>query len=218
MRDVQEHNASRGVNFEDVWLMFQETDRKFKETDRKFQETDRKFQEMAQEMAERSKATDRQLRKSKKELDRKMGELGNRFGELAEHLVAPNIQAKFNALGCQIDAFAPGLTIRDHDDQALAELDLFLQSADCVIAVEVKAKPQEKDVDAHIRRLEILRRWADKTHDVFVGHRKIRGAVAGAIVSDEVRQYVLKAGFYMILQTGDTVKIAIPEGFVPREW
>jgi hypothetical protein len=214
MSDVQEHKPSQGLGFEDVWRMFQETDRQFKETDRKFQETDRKIQETGRQIEE----TNRQLRKSKKELDRKMGELGNRFGELAEHLVAPNIQAKFTAMGCQIDAYAPGLTIRDHDDQALAELDLFLQSADYVIAVEVKAKPLEKDVDAHIRRLEILRRWVDKTHDVFVGHRKIRGAVAGAIVGDEVRQYVLKAGFYMILQTGDTVKIAIPEGFVPREW
>jgi hypothetical protein len=30
---------------DDVWRLFQETDRKFQDTDRKFQDTDRKFQD-----------------------------------------------------------------------------------------------------------------------------------------------------------------------------
>ncbi|MDR3161625.1 MAG: hypothetical protein LBU28_08440 [Spirochaetaceae bacterium] len=201
--EVQAHNKEP-LNFADVRTMFKELS----------QETDRKIQELAESIRE----TDRQLRKSKKELDRQMGELGNRFGELAEHLVGPNIQAKFGVLGCHIDAVSRDFTIRDDEDQALAEIDLLLQSSDLVIAVEIKAKLLEKDVDAHIRRLEVLRRWADKTHDIFVNARKIRGAVAAPIVSGEVRQYALNAGFYLILQTGDTVKIDVPPGFVPREW
>jgi hypothetical protein len=46
--------------------------------------------------------------------------------------------------------------------------------------VEVKSKLLERHVDEHIKRLEVLRAWADKH--------------------------------------GDTVKIDIPEGFVPRQW
>ena len=34
----------------------------------------------------------------------------------------------------------------------------------------------------------------------------------------EARDYAHKAGFYVIEQTGDSVKIVIPEGFKPREW
>jgi hypothetical protein len=34
----------------------------------------------------------------------------------------------------------------------------------------------------------------------------------------EVRNYTLKAGFYVIEQTGDTVTIDIPQGFKPRQW
>ena len=80
--------------------------------------------------------------------------------------------------------------------------------------MEVKAKPAQKDIDDHIRRMEILRRRADVRHDT----RKFQGAIAGAIMNDEVRDYAHKAGFYVIEQTGDTVMINIPEGFVPREW
>jgi hypothetical protein len=42
--------------------------------------------------------------------------------------------------------------------------------------------------------------------------------VAGAIVASKVRGYALKAGLYVIVQTGDTVKIDVPDGFVPRRW
>jgi hypothetical protein len=34
----------------------------------------------------------------------------------------------------------------------------------------------------------------------------------------QVKRYALKSGFYVIEQSGDTVKIDIPEGFKPREW
>ena len=47
---------------------------------------------------------------------------------------------------------------------------------------------------------------------------KYQGAIAGAIMSDSVRNYAHKAGFYVIEQTGDTVKINIPEGFIARVW
>jgi len=62
--------------------------------------------------------------------------------------------------------------------------------------------------------MEILRKKADSKSD----KRKYQGAIAGAIMSDTVRDYAHKAGFYVIEQTGDTVAINIPEGFKAREW
>jgi hypothetical protein len=35
---------------------------------------------------------------------------------------------------------------------------------------------------------------------------------------DDVKTAALKTGFYVITQTGDTVKIDVPEGFVPKSW
>jgi hypothetical protein len=43
-------------------------------------------------------------------------------------------------------------------------------------------------------------------------------AVAGAIIGEGVKPFALKHGFYVISQAGDTVKIDVPEGFVPKAW
>ena len=183
---------AEALTFEKVWEMFRETDRKMKETDRIVQETARQM----------------------KETDRKIGELGNRFGELAEHLVAPNIKEKFKALGLTFEEVSQNKSISDSSGRFLAEIDILLENGDTVVAVEVKAKPLEKDVDKHISRMEVLRQRADVRKDT----RKFRGAIAGAIMSKEIREYSQKAGFYTIEQTGDTVKISVPEGFTPRDW
>ncbi|MDR2618364.1 MAG: hypothetical protein LBC62_05785 [Treponema sp.] len=190
----------QGLTFEKVWAMFQETDRKMQETARQMRETDRQMQETGRKM---------------RETDRRIGELCNRFGELAEHLVAPNIRKKFNALHYTFDKISQNIDISDAQDRySGAEIDILLENGEIAIAVEVKAKPLYKDVDRHLERMEVLRRWADRHND----KRKFLGAVAGAIMPKEVRNYVIKAGFYVIEQTGDTVTINVPEGFKPREW
>jgi chromosome segregation ATPase len=199
--------------------MFQATDKKFQETDKKIQETDKQVQEtsrVVREVSEELRAIGQRLDASKRDLDKRMGDLGNRFGELAEHLVAPSISEKFNVLGYHFDAVSPGgLRIEDPaTGQILAEIDLLLQNTESMVAVEVKAKLLEKDIDDHGKRLEVLRAWADRHKD----GRRIHGAVAGAIVASKVRGYALKAGLYVIVQTGDTVKIDVPEDFVPRRW
>ncbi|MDR2102359.1 MAG: hypothetical protein LBP43_07290, partial [Treponema sp.] len=80
--------------------------------------------------------------------------------------------------------FSGGTEIKDPGSETYVEIDILLQNTEYLVAVEIKSKLLEKDVDTHVRRLEILRRWADKYRD----SRKIRGAVAGAIVTREVRR------------------------------
>jgi hypothetical protein len=62
--------------------------------------------------------------------------------------------------------------------------------------------------------MEILRRYLDERRDT----RKLLGSVAGAIVRADLRSYALEQGFYVIEQSGDTVKIDPPEGFKPKVW
>jgi len=187
------------LTFEKVWSMFQEVKEQMKETGRRMEETDRQMKE-----------TDRRM----KETDRKLGELGNRFGELAEHLVVPSIKEKFNELGFTFEQVSQDIEISEVSGDCLAEIDILLENGSIVIAVEVKSKPAYKDIDAHIERMEILRRRADIRGDT----RKFQGAIAGAIMKAEVRKYAHNAGFYVIEQSGDTVQINIPKGFKPREW
>ena len=149
------------------------------------------------------------------ETDRKISKLSGRFGEMVEHLVVPNIENKFNELGFTFTRTSTNVKIlKDETSDASAEIDIFLENGDVAIAVEVKAKPNQDDVDDHVIRMEKLRCYADKRQD----NRRYHGAVAGAVFSESIRAYILKKGFYLIEQTGDTVQITVPDGFVPREW
>ena len=162
---------------------------------------------------EEMREEDRKLREQMKETDRRMGYLSSRFGELAEHLVVPSIKEKFNELNFNFDTVSRNIEISDAS-KCFTEIDILLENGETVMVVEVKAKPLEKDIDEHINRIEILRRRADNHNDT----RHFQGAIAGAIMTDAVRNYIHKKGFYAIEQSGDTVKITIPEGFVPRKW
>ena len=131
-----------GLTFEDVWEMFQETDRKFQETARQMKET-----------------------------DRKISKLGSRIGQLIEQLVASNIVEKFRALNYTFTRVSPNTIITDEQGQDLAEVDLLLENGEYVMAVEVKSVLTRTDVKEHRKRLETLRGYADKRNDkrVFAG-------------------------------------------------
>jgi hypothetical protein len=218
-----------GLTFEKIWALFQESDRRFQESAQQIRETAQQMRETAQQMretdrklqevAEQIKKTDAQMKKTDaqmKKTDEQLGRLGNRFGELAEHLVGPNIAEKFNARGFNFRYISGGMReiVRDKSEKIIAEFDILLENGDSIVGVEVKAKPSERDVENHVQRLEIFRRYKDTIGD----KRKIYGALAGAIMADSVKNFILKEGLYAITQTGDTVKIDVPEGFVPKAW
>jgi len=185
--------TGEGLTFEKVWASMQETDRKL------------------QELVESQKETDRIV----KENARQMGDLHNSFGEMAEHLVAPGIHERFNELGYNFDAMSPGgYVIRNENKEVIAEVDILLENDSYIMAVEVKTKPHLKDIQHHIRRLEILRQHRNKHRDT----RKIHGAIAGAIFGGKEKQAAIEAGFFVLEQSGDTVRIDIHKGFIPGEW
>jgi hypothetical protein len=168
-----------------------------------FQETDRKMQE-----------TERQIKEMNARTDKQLGKLGNRFGELVEHLITPNIVEKFRALGYTFTKAGLDVEFFDRDGKALVEVDAWLENGEFALAVEIKSNLREQDVDRHIRRLEILRGYLDERDD----RRKLLGTVAAAVVNAGVKDYALEQGFYVIEQSGDTLKIDVPEGFTPKVW
>jgi hypothetical protein len=155
--------------------------------------------------------SDAQLR----ETSRIVGDLGNKFGKLSEYLVVPNMLAKFNALGYVFTKAGRNIKLLDSRTKTtLTEIDILLENGDSVVAVEVKSDLTLSYVDQHVERMEKLRRYWDERND----KRKLLGAVAGAIMEERVKAYALKTGFYVIVQSGDTVKIEIPKGFTPGVW
>jgi hypothetical protein len=236
---VAESDYPRGITFEQVWAALvkaeKDNDRRHEENDRIIQkmqeEGDRRAEESRQraeesrQRAEEFKRWEEESKRRREENDRlmkdlalQMGGLHRSFGELAEHLVAPGIASRFNELGYHFDSMATkGVEIYEDESQKkiLTEVDLLLENGECLMAVEVKSKPAEKDIAHHIRRLEILRNWREKRQEK---PKRILGAIAGAVFPASLQEAVIEAGLYVIVQTGDTMKINVPEGFKPREW
>ena len=171
----------------------------------------REVSESQRELSESQKETEKIVRRNSKQ----MGDLHRRFGELAEHLVAPSIHKRFNELGYHFGSHSPGgIRIFDEQGKTKTEIDLVLENGETIMALEVKTKPAKKDVEHHIKRLEILRDHRRGIND----KRTIKGAIAGAIFGLEEKKATREAGLYVVEQSGDTMKIEIPNDFVPCEW
>jgi predicted RNase H-related nuclease YkuK (DUF458 family) len=220
MTTTQERNDDP-LTFEKVWEMFQEIGRKQAETDRivkenagaikETRESIRATDRQIQETWESIRATGRQM----KETDKRVGELSNRFGDMVESMVVPNLVARFNELGYVFEDTSPNKEINDLAHSIFCEVDAHLENAVCVMAVETKVKPSQHDVDDHIKRLEKLRTIANYRKD----KRKYYGAVAGVVMSKEVKAYILSRGFFAIEPSGETFLITPPmEPDKPRAW
>ena len=216
----------RGVTFEQVWATLQDLGKRQKEiaeeherwTKKNVEERERWMKENAEEEKRRKIESDRSMDELKRIVRRnskQMGDLHRKFGKLAEHLVLPNIHKRFNELGYRFtETCAGGLKVFNDDGSVRTEIDKFLQNEYTLMALEVKLQPAVKDVAHHIKRLEILRDHKRKLKD----NRKIQGGISGAIFGVEEKKATIDAGLFVIEQTGDTMKIDVPEGFVPREW
>jgi hypothetical protein len=189
-----------GLTFEKVWAAIQATDKQIKETTEQMKETD----ELMKAVLKESRANGRQL-----------GHLHNRFGDMVEHMVAPNLLEKFRKLGLVFDRIHKNSKIQDRENRVIAEIDVFLDNGDRAMAVEVKVKPVIEDIDRHLRRMEKLRAYADRTND----RRIYLGAMAGMIFGDSEKTYALGKGLYVIEPSGDTYNIIEPHGdYHPHEW
>jgi hypothetical protein len=183
--------ATNPPSFETVWALMQETDR------------------IVKEVAENQKETDRQM----KEYNKRFGEFTNRFGEVVEYMIAPNLLEKFWEMGLKFLQANPNAVFSDRDNNILFEADFLLQNGDKALLVEIKTKLTTEDVQEHIERLGKMRKYADLHGD----KRAFLGAVAGVVMTPNVREYALGQGFYVIEPSGETFNITPPKS-QPKEW
>jgi hypothetical protein len=205
--------AARGLTFEKVWMMMQETDRQIRELSEKAdqrqaelsKEADRRRDELNKKMEE----TDKQIKK----LSKNIGGLNNSFGKWVEEMVSAKLWKKFKTIGY---TFTRGGPMKFWENgRTIAQVDMFLENGDYAMLVEIKSELTTEDIDDHIKRMEKVRQQLDKRGDP----RKLVGAVAAMVAPEHVREYAQKKGFYVLVQSGDSVAVAeAPEGFKVREW
>jgi cell fate (sporulation/competence/biofilm development) regulator YmcA (YheA/YmcA/DUF963 family) len=202
------------LTFEKVWAALMENREQLRENAERQKETDRLIKATDKQI----KATDRQMKETgrqMKETDKRIGDLTKRFGESVEYLAAPNLANKYKNWGFVFEKDDQNIKLRNQEGRILAEIDVFLENGDKAMAVESKVKPSVDDVNDHVKRMEIIREYADRHHDT----RKYLGAIAGVVFSDSVKNYALSRGFYVLEPSGDTFAIIEPTGkYHPHEW
>jgi len=149
------------------------------------------------------------------ENNRVVGLLTNKFGNIVERIVIPGIVDKFNEKGFKFDSVSANVEfLNEKKNGNLAEVDALLENGKFVIAVETKTELSVKDVNAHIKRLQALRKISK-----FKG-KKIYGAFSTAIAKKRYVNYALDQGFY-VLQQSDVMSVRIidfPKGRSAKAW
>jgi hypothetical protein len=134
--------------------------------------------------------------------------------DLTELVTSQPIITEFERLGYLFTSWGRS-KYKDEKGNWTVDVDLMLNDDRYSLAVDVKLKTKAEFVDDHLLRMEFLRSYAIRTGL----QRKYIGAIAGAVISESVRDYALKAGFYVLEQTGkETMKIIIPPDGNPKEW
>jgi len=199
--------TGEGLTLEKLWAYL---DASREQAEQRRKESEREWAELR----EIFKETGHQIDLNRKEV----GGLGRRFGKLVEHLVGPGIVKRFGEQGYHFDGIKKQrYKITGEEGDLRAEIDLLLENDDTVIAVEVKSRPdtEENYLERHLRRLEIMHEH--RKEEGWEGKR-ILGAIAGAIFDIPAKKATLKAGLFVIVQSGDTMRMEVPEGFKPRVW
>jgi hypothetical protein len=94
------------------------------------------------------------MRETDRRLDEKLGKLVDRFGEMIEYMVMPSLVGKFRELGFEFTKAYPETEIKDIKNNIITEVDVTLENGDEVMIVEVKSKPNTKDINDHIKIME----------------------------------------------------------------
>ncbi|MDR1052932.1 MAG: hypothetical protein LBL39_02050 [Planctomycetaceae bacterium] len=175
-----------------------------------------KVAEKQQEAAEKAEKLNEETQKVMKETQKQMGKLGNRFGEVTEHMVFPAVVARFNELGYHFHKeFEGNCKVINKKRELIAEIDAYLENDTTIAVVEIKAKPDEEDIQDHIQRIEKLKQNRQEFNEP---PKIIIGAIAGAVFPTKIKAAAIKAGFYVLVQSGDTMKFDMPKNFKPKEF
>lgn len=126
---------------DEVWQLLGELIQAQKETERLLneqrEETNRRFQE-----------TERLLKEQSQRVDQQLGQLTNRLGEFVESQVRPAAVRLFRERGINVQEISSDLSLQTGQDGI--EIDIFVVDGTEAIAIEVKSKLSQDDVDEHL--------------------------------------------------------------------
>ncbi|WP_040335851.1 hypothetical protein [Candidatus Magnetobacterium casense] len=192
----------------------EESDRKYKEEvaeiKREAAENDRKYKEevaeIKREAAERDRRQEERDRKDKEDHEafrkemaeiakgarQQRAEIAKQLGTLVEDIIAPGAVALIKQyFNCDPASFC--LRYKKRTGGKNCEVDIMLTCQDRVFVIEVKSKPDERDVTKILAKVETLPIFFDECKG-----RQIIPMLASVVVEDEITRFATIKGLYVV--------------------
>ena len=213
-----------------------ESERRAAEYERRAAEWDRRAAEYAAESERRAaeyerfkiesaREFDRRLQESRIEFDRSLEDvkkiadqamrsvegLSSRWGRFVENMVEPAIVRLFQERNIEVKE--THTRVKAKRGTIKMEIDILAVDDTVAVAVEVKSRLNQKQINAFIKRLGNFKSAfpAYANYDIY-------GAVAAIEIDAGADVYAYKQGLFVIKQSGDTVKIDNDSAFQPLTW
>lgn len=188
------------VTVEDIYELFRvsqaEADRRAAQADHRAAEADRRLQRLEHVAANTS---------------REVAGLTTRWGRFVENLVEPSVVRLFRERGIEVQETARRL--KSQRPGATMEIDILAINGEVAVAIEVKSRLSQQDVEDFLVRLGRFK----QAFPHYSGY-SIYGAVAAIEIDQDIDRYAYQRGLFVIKQNGETVAIANDRTFRPTAW
>lgn len=195
------------------------------ESERRVAESERRAAEYERFKIESAREFDRRLQESRIEFDRSLEDvkkiadqamrsvegLSSRWGRFVENMVEPAIVRLFQERNIEVKE--THTRVKAKRGTIKMEIDILAVDDTVAVAVEVKSRLNQKQINAFIKRLGNFKSAfpAYANYDIY-------GAVAAIEIDAGADVYAYKQGLFVIKQSGDTVKIDNDSAFQPLTW
>ncbi len=207
--EIAEVINNQFVSFEDIKLLFRESDKKFQETERIIKEMSQETEKMFQETDKKFKETEKMFQENAKET-KKLKEMifgiGYNNGDVAEDFFYNVFSATKQVGDVHYDFIDRN---RERRKKRLeGEYDIILVNANNLLVVEVKYKLHPNDVT------KFAKKNLPNFKELFPEYKNytVYGAVATFALPPDSYELAVKYGLQIFTQSGDGIKNISPEG------
>ena len=167
----------------------------------------KEFEDAQKELQEIQKETAREIKAVNVSIDR----LCNRLDEFVEQAVRHAAIRLFRERGIDIHEVHRNVNTKRNGEGL--EIDLLVVNDNDMVVIECKSNLSIDDVNEHIDRLEKVKRLMPRYETC-----RLSGAVAGMVIADNVADYAIRKGLYVIGQNGDHLELRNESAFVAKHW
>ncbi|MDR2694374.1 MAG: hypothetical protein LBB74_09215 [Chitinispirillales bacterium] len=183
--------------------------------DKTMKELSESVDKTTKELSESVDKTTKDLSESVDKLNSNVGGINNSLGKVTELVLLPGLMETLNTqFGYQFDNISPNKIFTAGGKQ-YAEVDLFLENGEAVMAVEVKTWAIRDDVSKHVNRMGRLREHETKAG---LTGKTIYAAIAGITFDDDARELARALGMYLVEldHSNALITIVSPTGAVGK--